>query len=91
MQYQSQGSHPSHYPKPWPFIPFTNPSMSILLQERIPLHLLPQTLYVHDPFCLLPPANEDSLTPRGRLGPTLYERTISNFLTLYAERLKQRG
>ena len=45
--------HPSHYPKPWPLVPFDNP-LSILLQERVPLYLLPQTLYVHDPFCLLP-------------------------------------
>lgn len=44
--------HPSHYPKPWPFIPFEN-SLPILLQERIPLYMLPQTLYVHDPFNLL--------------------------------------
>ena len=46
--------HPSHYPKPWPFTPFEHPLTVILLQERIPLYLLPQTLYVHDPFCLLP-------------------------------------
>lgn len=45
--------HPSHYPKLWPVIPFEKP-VSILLQERIPLYLLPQTLYVHDPFNLLP-------------------------------------
>ncbi|KAF8557553.1 hypothetical protein OG21DRAFT_1494727 [Imleria badia] len=45
--------HPSHYPKPWSFVPFSNP-LSILLQERVSLYLLPQTLYVHDPFCLLP-------------------------------------
>ncbi|KAF8133253.1 hypothetical protein EV363DRAFT_49809 [Boletus edulis] len=44
--------HPSHYPKPWPFTPFEN-SLPILLQERIPLYLLPETLYVHDPFWLL--------------------------------------
>ncbi|KAF8133263.1 hypothetical protein EV363DRAFT_1430595 [Boletus edulis] len=46
--------HPSHYPKPWPFTPFENFLEPILLQERIPLYLLPQTLYVHDPFWLLP-------------------------------------
>ncbi|KAF8432744.1 hypothetical protein L210DRAFT_3650200 [Boletus edulis BED1] len=46
--------HPSHYPKPWPFTPFENILKPILLQERIPLYLLPQTLYVHDPFWLLP-------------------------------------
>ncbi|KIM53988.1 hypothetical protein SCLCIDRAFT_1222410 [Scleroderma citrinum Foug A] len=43
--------HPSHYPPPWPFIPFTTPQT--LLQKRIPLHLLPETLYVHDPYDLL--------------------------------------
>ncbi|KAI6101879.1 hypothetical protein F5141DRAFT_1008706 [Pisolithus sp. B1] len=45
--------NPSHYPAPWPFIPFANPSPPVLLQERIPVHLLPQTLYVHDPYSLL--------------------------------------
>ncbi|KAH7885038.1 hypothetical protein F5I97DRAFT_1881947 [Phlebopus sp. FC_14] len=45
--------HPSHYPSPWPFIPFANPQPPVLLQKRIPLHLLPQTLYVHDPYKLL--------------------------------------
>ncbi|KAH0832327.1 hypothetical protein J3R83DRAFT_13340 [Lanmaoa asiatica] len=44
--------HPSHYPKPWPFIPFKG-LLSVLLQERIALCLLPKTLYVHDPFNLL--------------------------------------
>ncbi|KAF8432763.1 hypothetical protein L210DRAFT_3557845 [Boletus edulis BED1] len=44
--------HPSHYPQSWPSIPFEN-SLPILLQERIPLYLLPETLYIHDPFCLL--------------------------------------
>ncbi|KAF8557552.1 hypothetical protein OG21DRAFT_1435130 [Imleria badia] len=43
--------HPNHCPKP--FVPFSNP-LSIILQECIPLYLLPQTLHVHDPFCLLP-------------------------------------
>ncbi|KAG2126547.1 hypothetical protein DEU56DRAFT_742871 [Suillus clintonianus] len=41
--------HPDHYPSPHPFIPCThddNPT----LQQRIPLHLLPQKLYVHDPW-----------------------------------------
>lgn len=45
--------HPSHYPPPWPFIPFANPYPPVLLQERIPMHLLPETLYVHDPYSLL--------------------------------------
>ncbi|KAI6124330.1 hypothetical protein EV401DRAFT_1183528 [Pisolithus croceorrhizus] len=44
--------NPSHYPAPWPFISFANPSPPVLLQERIPVHLLPQTLYVHDPYSL---------------------------------------
>ncbi|KAI6101863.1 hypothetical protein F5141DRAFT_273012 [Pisolithus sp. B1] len=46
--------HPSYYPPPWPFIPFANPYPPVLLQERIPVHLLPKTLYVHDPYSLLP-------------------------------------
>ncbi|KAG2338241.1 hypothetical protein BDR05DRAFT_940720, partial [Suillus weaverae] len=40
--------HPDHYPSPHPFIPCThdgNPT----LQQRIPLHLLPKKLHVHDP------------------------------------------
>ena len=46
--------HRSHYSEKWPFIPFDNEKpISILLQERIPLYLLPRTLYVHDPFNLL--------------------------------------
>ena len=45
--------HRSHYPEPWPLTPFEHP-FSVVLQERIPLYLLPQTLYVHDPFNLLP-------------------------------------
>ena len=45
--------HPSHYPAPWPFIPFANPDPPILLQKRLPFHLLPETLYVHDPYDLL--------------------------------------
>ena len=43
--------HPSHYPPPWPLIPFSCPKT--LLQKRIPLHLLPERLYVHDPYDLL--------------------------------------
>jgi hypothetical protein len=41
--------HPDHYPSPHPFIPCThdgNPT----LQQRIPLHLLPKKLHVHDPW-----------------------------------------
>ncbi|KAL4061995.1 hypothetical protein J3A83DRAFT_4114299, partial [Scleroderma citrinum] len=45
--------HPSYYPEPWPFIPLSNLQLSTLLQKRIPLHLLPETLYVHDPYDLL--------------------------------------
>ena len=44
--------HPSRYPEPWPFIPFANPD-TVLLQKRLPHHLLPETLYVHDPYDLL--------------------------------------
>ncbi|KAI5995006.1 hypothetical protein EDD15DRAFT_708995 [Pisolithus albus] len=45
--------HPSHYPPPWPFVPFANPCPPVLLQERILAHLLPKTLYVHGPYSLL--------------------------------------
>ncbi|KAG9308453.1 hypothetical protein JVU11DRAFT_11792 [Chiua virens] len=43
--------HPSHYPPPWPLVPFENPS-PYPLQRRIPIHLLPKKLYVHDPWKL---------------------------------------
>ncbi|KAG6335968.1 hypothetical protein ID866_3121 [Astraeus odoratus] len=45
--------HPSHYSPPWPFIPFENLYPPVLLQKRILLHLLPETLFVHDPYDLL--------------------------------------
>ncbi|KIK40554.1 hypothetical protein CY34DRAFT_87100 [Suillus luteus UH-Slu-Lm8-n1] len=41
--------HPDHYPSPYPFIPCSHTETPIL-QQRIPLHLLPQKLYVHDPW-----------------------------------------
>ncbi|KAG2367557.1 hypothetical protein BDR07DRAFT_1457812 [Suillus spraguei] len=40
--------HPDHYPSPYPFIPCTHETST--LQQRIPLHLLPQKLHVHDPW-----------------------------------------
>jgi len=45
--------NPAHYPSPWPFIPCTNDDPPPILQQRIPFHLLPQKLHVHDPWnCL---------------------------------------
>lgn len=41
----------SNYPYPWPLVPFSTPA--ITLQKRIPYHLLPQKLVVHDPWNLL--------------------------------------
>lgn len=41
--------HPDHYPSPYPFIPCSHNETPIL-QQRIPLHLLPQKLHVHDPW-----------------------------------------
>lgn len=41
----------SNYPPPWPLIPFS--SRNHKLQKRIPFHLLPQKLVVHDPWNLL--------------------------------------
>jgi hypothetical protein len=41
----------SNYPCPWPLVPFSTPA--ITLQKRIPFHLLPQKLVVHDPWNLL--------------------------------------
>lgn len=50
--------HPDHYPSPYPFIPFTHETP--VLQQRIPLHLLPQKLYVHDPWDKLTVEDSDS-------------------------------
>lgn len=41
----------SNYPPPWPLVPFTFPTPP--LQKRIPFHLLPQKLIVHDPWNIL--------------------------------------
>ncbi|KAG2030186.1 hypothetical protein BDR03DRAFT_906199 [Suillus americanus] len=41
--------HPDHYPSPHPFIPCTHDGNPVL-QQRIPLHLLPKKLHVHDPW-----------------------------------------
>ncbi|KAI6028001.1 hypothetical protein BKA83DRAFT_32882, partial [Pisolithus microcarpus] len=73
--------HPSHYPPPWPFIPFANPYPPVLLQERIPAHLLPKTLYVHDPYSLLnvDPCREtkDDKTPWTHMRPRVYLYELS--------------
>jgi hypothetical protein len=42
--------HPDHYPSPYPFIPCSHADEIPVLQQRIPLHLLPQKLHVHDPW-----------------------------------------
>ncbi|KAF8835879.1 hypothetical protein BDN67DRAFT_974822 [Paxillus ammoniavirescens] len=44
--------HSMHYPSPWPFIPFENPTSPPALQRSLPIHLLPKILYVHDPWNL---------------------------------------
>ncbi|KAK7691149.1 hypothetical protein QCA50_006252 [Cerrena zonata] len=36
-----------NYPDPWPVVPFTAPNAT--LESRLPLHLLPEKLVVHDP------------------------------------------
>ena len=41
----------SNYPYPWPLVPFSTPTTT--LQKRIPFHLLPKKLVVHDPWNLL--------------------------------------
>ncbi|KAI6007492.1 hypothetical protein EDC04DRAFT_2582786 [Pisolithus marmoratus] len=71
----------SHYPPPWPFIPFANPYPPVLLQQRIPMHLLPKTLYVHDPYSLLH-VNEyrdtsNDETPWINMRPKVYRYRIS--------------
>ncbi|KAJ8588562.1 hypothetical protein M405DRAFT_247812 [Rhizopogon salebrosus TDB-379] len=43
-------SNPAYDPSPWSFIPGTNGNPTQTLQQRIPLHLLPKKLYVHDPW-----------------------------------------
>ncbi|KAI9566196.1 hypothetical protein HD554DRAFT_2118247 [Boletus coccyginus] len=45
--------HPSHYPSPWPLVPFESPCSPFSLQRRIPIHLLPKKLHVHDPWKLV--------------------------------------
>ncbi|KAF8521686.1 hypothetical protein JB92DRAFT_2890185 [Gautieria morchelliformis] len=42
---------PSSYPSPWPLLPFSG--CPPLLQKRLPRHLLPHKLVVHDPWDLL--------------------------------------
>lgn len=76
--------HPSHYPEPWPFIPFSDPELSTLLQKRIPLHLLPETLYVHDPYDLLPvsaayrdPRSERNVIPWLTKPPKVYKYKLN--------------
>ena len=45
--------HPSHYPSPWPLIPFESTCSPFALQQQIPINLLPKKLCVHDPWNLL--------------------------------------
>ena len=47
-------------PGPWPLVPFSG--QKPLLQKRIPIHLLPQKLVVHDPWGLLAIKEEDIQT-----------------------------
>ena len=42
---------PQNYPSPWPTVPFTAPNPT--LETRIPYHLLPEKLIVHDPWGVL--------------------------------------
>ncbi|KAF8552017.1 hypothetical protein OG21DRAFT_1466374 [Imleria badia] len=55
--------HPSHYPSPWPLVPFESPYSPFALRRGIPVHLLPKKLYVHDPWDLVrtetPPDGEE--------------------------------
>jgi hypothetical protein len=51
--------HPDHYPSPHPFIPCTH-NANPILQQRIPLHLLPKKLHVHDPWNKLSIHNGDT-------------------------------
>ncbi|KAH8827438.1 hypothetical protein DL96DRAFT_1606683, partial [Flagelloscypha sp. PMI_526] len=50
-----------NYPHPWPFVPFSTEAPCI--QTRLPLHLLPKQLHVHDPDGILqssPPRSSSS-------------------------------
>ncbi|KAI6012992.1 hypothetical protein EDC04DRAFT_2760391 [Pisolithus marmoratus] len=73
--------HHSYYPPPWPFIPFANPYPPVLLQERIPMHLLPKTLYVHDPYSILHVDEyrhtSDDETPWINMRPRVYRYNLS--------------
>ena len=53
----------STYPSTWPLVPFIYPTQS--LQTRLPLHYLPKTITVHDPWNLLA---VDSSNRYGRAG-----------------------
>lgn len=55
--------HPSHYPLPWPLVPFESPYSPFSLQRRIPIHLLPKKHYVHDPWKLVSTDSHDPDTP----------------------------
>ncbi|KAH0832365.1 hypothetical protein J3R83DRAFT_13394 [Lanmaoa asiatica] len=57
--------HPSHYPSPWPLVPFEGPHPPFVLQRRIPIHLLPKKLHVHDPWQLINTHWEDYDTDEG--------------------------
>ena len=54
--------HPSHYPSPWPLVPFEGPCSPFTLQRGMPIHLLPKKLHVHDPWSLLDADMMDAYT-----------------------------
>jgi hypothetical protein len=58
-------SNPTYDPSPWSFIPCTKGNPLPTLQQRIPLHLLPKKLYVHDPWnhLSIDEADDDHETP----------------------------
>ena len=56
----------SNYPPPWPLVPFS--ARTPRLQKRIPFHLLPQKLVVHDPWNLLAVEEPDNSSDSNECG-----------------------
>lgn len=73
------------YPAPWPFVPFT--TLPLKLQDRIPLHLLPETLVVHDPYGVLPADGAHDKAKTGSTPKTIaknIDKTIGRARTVFS-------
>ncbi|KAH7919271.1 hypothetical protein BV22DRAFT_1051156 [Leucogyrophana mollusca] len=70
---------PSYYPSPWPITPCVYPHPLPRLQKRIPHHLLPKKLHVHDPWNLLSvhKADRDRDTPWAKKKDIVHTYSLS--------------